>query len=286
MAEDTKASQLDEKVRELTAMRTALLNMLDDMDESRRKLELAYDELKTLDKLKSDFIDIAAHELRTPLVAVKTYIELILKGKLGKLNKLQQEKLEIGSKNLMQLTRLIDDMLEISRIEAGKLELRTEYCSISDIIELAVDELRAFVEEKHQTLTVNVPANLPALPCDAAMVTKVFKNLVSNAIEYTHYNGRIAIEVHADKAAIHLYVMDNGIGIPKSEQDKVFDKFHIVDQSLSRSERGVGLGLAIVKGIVEGHGGKIWVESAHGHGSTFHVTLPILAECETQTTSN
>ncbi|MEW5760387.1 MAG: ATP-binding protein [Candidatus Thermoplasmatota archaeon] len=243
-----------------------------------KELEKAYEELKTLAKMKSDFIHIAAHELRTPLTPIKAYVDLIKAEKLGRITWQQKEKLEIASENLDRLARLIDDMLDTIRIETRKLELRKEWLSIGEVVDIALDNLKSIMLDRKRRISIHVPDNLPTVYADKELITKVFVNLLSNAVKYTtSTTDKITVEAREEEKNIHITVADTGIGIPVDKREKIFEKFYLVDSSLTRRHRGIGLGLAIAKGIVEEHGGKIWAESEGlGKGSTFHVVLPTM----------
>ncbi len=265
---------LEKTTKELYDYKAALLNMLEDLNESRIKLEESYKELAELDKMKSDFIQIAVHELRTPLIAVKSGVELVNTGELGSLTSKQKEALGLAEQNIDVITALIDDMLDIMRIKSGKIGLMKESLSIKELVGLVANGLKPVFVKKKQKVTVKIPDSVSNIIGDPYLLAKVFNNLLGNAIKYTPDNGKITISAEDDGRKIHCAVTDTGVGIPKKEIDKIFDMFYVVDSSMSRKHKGVGLGLAICKGIMEAHNGKIWVESNTGKGSTFHVTLP------------
>ncbi|MBA3043696.1 hypothetical protein FP804_01000, partial [archaeon] len=245
-----------------------------------KELKKAYEELKTLDKMKSDFISIAAHELRTPLTPVRAYIELIKAGKLGRTEWRQIEKLNIAEKNIDVLAKLIDDMLDVTRIEAGKLDMRKEVLSVGEIVDIALDRVKLRMGERRHRIGIHVPDDLPPIYGDKELMVKVFDNLLSNAMKYTPATtSKIMIEAKKEGKNIYVNVADTGIGIPKKDLEKIFERFYLIDSSLTREHRGIGLGLAITKGIVEAHNGKIWAESKGlGKGSTFHVVLPVMGK--------
>jgi len=249
--------------------------IIEDITEKERLIK----ELKTLDKMKSDFISIAAHELKTPLTPVKAYIEMIRAGKLGRTEWRQIEKLNIAEKNIDVLVKLIDDMLDVTRIEAGKLDMRKEKLSIGEVVDIALYRVNLRMGERKCRMSIYVPENLPPIYGDKELMVKVFDNLLSNAVKYTPSHGKITVEVKEEGKKIHAVVADTGMGIPKKDLEKIFERFYVIDGSLTRKHRGIGLGLAITKGIVEGHNGKIWAESKGLHkGSTFHVLLPVMGK--------
>lgn len=241
--------------------------LIKELIDRKKKLEEAYKRLAEakLDKMKSKFIDIIAHELKTPLTAIKTYNDLLMKEKLGKLNKLQKEKLGKMAKNIDKLTNLINDMLQIPTIDTKELELRKEVFYVEEIIKNIVEEVEGIAREKRQVLKYDVDSI--AIEGDKKMLEKAIKNIVTNAIKYTREGGKILIKAKKDGKFAHIYIQDNGIGIEKKELEKIFEPFYTGDGG------GVGLGLAIAKNIVESHDGKIWAESKVGKGSTFHVIL-------------
>ncbi|KAA0003032.1 MAG: hypothetical protein FE048_02490 [Thermoplasmata archaeon] len=245
--------------------------LVEELVERRKKLEKAYKELAEaeLGKMKATFIDVIAHELKTPLTAIKTYAELLQKEKLGKLTKVQKEKIEMMIKNIRKLTDLIDDMLQIPSIDLKELELRKEKFFIREIIEETVKDCKEMIDEKKQMLYVSVPDSL-TVQGDKNLLGKAFKNIVVNAIQYTPEKGKIRISASAEEENIHLMVEDTGKGIPEDEIERIFDPFYRGDTA----KGGAGLGLAIVRNIVEGHRGKVWAESSIGKGSIFHILLP------------
>ncbi|MCD6447467.1 MAG: HAMP domain-containing histidine kinase, partial [Thermoplasmata archaeon] len=241
--------------------------LIEELIDRQKKLEEAYERLAEakLDKMKSSFIDIIAHEIKTPLTAIKTYVDLMRKEKLGKLTKLQKEKLEKVAKNIEKMTKLIDDMLQIPTIDAKELELRKELFEVKDIMEKIVDDVKEMAREKKQKISVDVEPGLTIFG-DKNLIEKAIKNIVTNAIKYTPERGRISIRAAREGNYAHIQISDTGRGIEKSELDKIFEPFY------SRGG-GAGLGLAIAKNVVESHGGKIWAESVVGKGSIFHIVL-------------
>ncbi|KAA0010530.1 hypothetical protein B6U81_01635 [Thermoplasmatales archaeon ex4484_30] len=241
--------------------------LIEELAERKKKLEEAYRRLTEakFDKMKSTFIDIIAHELKTPLTAIKTYTDLLRKEKLGKLNKIQREKLEKMAKNIERLTKLIDDMLQIPSVDIKELELRKEKFYVKEAIQSIITETEEMAREKKQKININIEDSL-TIEGDRKLIEKALKNIILNAIKYTHEKGIISIEAKKDGSFAHLIIKDNGKGIPPSELEKIFEPFY------TRDGGGVGLGLAIAKNVVESHGGKIWAESK-GKGSTFHVLL-------------
>jgi PAS domain S-box-containing protein len=244
---------------------------------SRLDLERAYEELSVLDKMKSDFIAIASHELRTPLSIIKGYAEAFLYGELGELTETQREKLELVNSRADQMTRIINDLLDITRLEEGRLVGERRPAPIREIIDSTAAEFEQMARRRSIRLSTQVQEGLPPVLVDVWRVHQVLENLVSNAIKFTPEGGEAGIIATLRPASrmVEVAVFDTGPGIPRSEQEKLFDKFYQMDATSTRSAGGLGLGLAICKGIVEAHGGSIWVESEKGKGSFFKFTLPL-----------
>jgi two-component sensor histidine kinase/GGDEF domain-containing protein len=208
---------------------------------------------------------------------------LMLSGKTGEINENQKKFLSMAQRNINRLTNILNDLLNLSRIESGKIELKFENIELKDIIELAASSLRPHADVKSIQIEVEIPESLPAVYGDQDKIEQILTNLVGNAIKFTPDGGKIFISAKppADdrKAAygnmVAISVKDTGIGIPAEHLNAIFEKFHQVESSLQRSVSGTGLGLAITKGLIEAHQGKILVESEVGKGSTFTFTLPV-----------
>jgi signal transduction histidine kinase len=229
---------------------------------------------REVDRMKSDFISVVSHELRTPLAAMKGAVENILDGITGKLNGTQKDCLLLTNRNIDRLGRMISDLLDISRIEAGRILINK---SPVDIPELLHDVMRFFQDiarDKKLNLSVAFDADLPKVEADQDKITQVVTNLVGNAAKFTPGGGTITVRARTEGVCIQVDVVDSGMGIPHQDLEKVFDKFYQVKGS-QHMAKGTGLGLPISKGIIEKHGGKIWAESELGKGSTFSFTLPL-----------
>jgi signal transduction histidine kinase/DNA-binding response OmpR family regulator len=236
-----------------------------------QEIQQAYDELKKLDQMKSKFINIAAHELRTPLAILLGYASVMAEEASGA----ERNGLDVITRNATRLRVLIDDMLNLSYLETGQAQLKVEEVILRDAIQETVHDMEDMAKEKSLEIEVNVPADFPPMLADRQKLDLIVMNLLSNAIKYTPEGGHIWFEagLNGDKAAIT--VTDTGIGIPPEEYDKIFDRFYQVADSLTRRQGGIGLGLAIVKSLVELCQGRIWVESEVGKGSAFIVELPL-----------
>jgi PAS domain S-box-containing protein len=230
---------------------------------------------RELDRMKTEFVSQVSHELRTPLTAIKGFTEMLLDGDAGDVNDEQQEYLNIVKSNVDRLVALINDLLDISRIESGRIKLDLGPINLSEIITSVVTTMRPLLEGKSQTLTTDVASDLPMAMGDRDRVVQVVTNLVSNAHKYTQSGGQIRVSAQRDEEFLRVAVKDNGMGIPAEDIPKLFTRFFRVDSSLTREIGGTGLGLSIVKSIVELQGGRVSVESELEHGSTFAFTLPV-----------
>lgn len=230
--------------------------------------------LKEVDRLKSQFLANMSHELRTPLNSIIGFSRVILKGIDGPITEQQRQDLEAIYNSGQHLLGLINDILDISKIEAGKMELTFEPTDLKEIIRGVMSTAIALVKDKPIELQQSVPADLPTIIADSRRVRQVLLNLVSNAAKFTD-EGFIRVEARVEGDYVVISVSDSGIGIPPEKLPHIFEAFTQVDSSPSRKYGGTGLGLTISKSFVELHGGKIWVESELGKGSTFTFTLPI-----------
>jgi PAS domain S-box-containing protein len=235
---------------------------------------------RELDRMKSEFVSQVSHELRTPLTAIKGFTSMLLDGDAGEVNEEQEEYLQIVSQNVDRLVTLINDLLDIARIESGRIKLKLEPIDLGEIVALVAATLRPLVEAKEQTLTVAVVDGLPSARGDHDRIVQVLTNLVSNAHKYTPAGGAIRVDVTRDGEMAQVAVKDNGFGISEDDIPRLFTRFFRVDSSLTREIGGTGLGLSIVKSIVELHGGTVSVQSAVGSGSTFSFTVPLAEAVE------
>ncbi len=235
-----------------------------------------FEQTKKLDQLKSDFVSKVSHELRTPLTSIKGFTEILLSYQDVD-HKTQQEFISIIHEESERLTRLINDILDLSKIESGKTEWHIQPISPLEIVVRAVKSIQAMAIEKNLPIGIEVPETLPKVRGDADQLIQVLDNLLSNAIKFSSH-GHITIKGAQEDAMVRLSVIDAGIGIPESDADKIFDKFHQLGDTRSGKPRGTGLGLAICREIVQYLGGTIWCESRPGKGSRFHFTLPVWSE--------
>ena len=250
------------------------------VERTHQDLEKAYEELSVLDKMKSDFIAIASHELRTPLSIIKGYADAFQYNELGELTPFQMDKIRIINARADQMTKIINDLLDITRLEEGRLVGQRWPAPVERVIANAVGEYKNQAEQQGQTLYYSIEEGLPPVSVDVWRVHQVMENLITNALKFTPAGGSIGVFARSatDPDMVEIEVKDDGPGISEPEQKRLFSMFYQVETDSARSAGGLGLGLVISKGIVEGHGGRIWVESEPGKGSSFKFTLPIHKE--------
>jgi signal transduction histidine kinase len=234
-------------------------------------------ELEIANKHKSEFLANMSHELRTPLNAILGYTELIVDDVYGDVPERIREVLERVEKNGRHLLSLINDVLDLSKIEAGRLNLSLNEYSMGEVVQAVLSSVEALATEKKLGLKVMVPADLTAGKGDEQRIAQVLLNLLGNAIKFTE-KGEVRVEVSVSDGRFLVSVSDTGPGLSEADQKRVFEEFHQADGSSTREKDGTGLGLSISKKIVEMHGGRIWVESTLGKGSTFRFTLPVRVE--------
>jgi PAS domain S-box-containing protein len=227
--------------------------------------------LKELDRVKSEFVSVVSHDLRSPLTTIRGYVDLL--PRVGPLTPQQAEFVNRMGKSMKTVTDLIGDLLDIGRVEAG-LDQEAAPCRIDKVLRRAVDAVQMSIYEKQHELTLDIAPDLPLVMGSVRRLEQVAINLLINAIKYTPDGGKIKATLKAEGEYVMLSVADNGIGIPLEDQPYIFSKFYRVQNEATANIIGSGLGLSIVKTVVDKHGGRVWVESAPGQGSTFSVLLP------------
>lgn len=266
---EERTRQLAENLEELRQARRTTLKMLEDLQSAKKELEKANLELKEMDETRMKFIGIASHELKTPLTAIKANIDFILSEKEGKLPDYLKPYLQTIQRNTNRIQRTMDLMLDLSRIRSGSLPLHPEPILLSEVIGGYVNEVKPV--DKRISVEVDIPPELFVF-ADRNRLHDIFINLLSNAFKFTPDGGQVFIQASQKEDYILHEIRDTGIGIPEDKFQKIFEEFYQVE---SGKHGGTGLGLAITKRIVEEHGGRIWVESCLGKGSTFYFTLPV-----------
>jgi PAS domain S-box-containing protein len=237
-------------------------------------------ELARIDEMKTEFVSIASHELRTPLTSIKGYIDLILDGDTGEISELQKEFLGIAQAETNRLAALVADLLDVARIESGRLKLEMERLPLDELIETAITSLGTQATDKALNFTTHFSQQPLIVKADRDRVNQILFNLLSNAIKYNHDGGKVDVAAHLVGDAVQIDVIDTGEGISDSDLPFLFTKFYRAQSTTRNRPGGTGLGLSIAKYLVELHGGRIWVKSEVGKGSTFSFTLPAMPASE------
>ena len=237
------------------------------------RLRSANEKLEQINHLKNEFISMVSHELRTPLTTIKGYVSIVLSGETGALEDQQRYFLETSDRAIDRLTLLVSDLLDISRLEAGQIQMQLRPVALQEVVSAVGVNFAPQLKAQNLRLTIKLPDKMPMLMADPHRLTQIFDNLMSNALKFTAQGG-VTISA-ADKGDfVMVSVKDTGIGLPKAEQDRIFEKFYQVKVGGAWPAKGTGLGLAIVKSIVESHRGKVWVESEPGKGADFRFLIP------------
>lgn len=273
-------------VRDITQRKRAEIRMREMQDqftaeltEANRQLELRNREVERANRLKTEFVASMSHELRTPLHTIIGFAELLAEELEGPLNTKQKRFVGHIHKDSLHLLELINDILDLSRIESGRLDLRPERFDMLEAIDEVVATIRPQAAAKSLRLEASVPVDVP-IEADRVRFKEVLFNLLSNAVKFTHEGGRIRVDATVQEGQAEIVVSDTGVGIPEAEQAAVFEKFYQAGSTTRGLKEGTGLGLAIAKQLVEAHGGRIALESEPGKGSRFTVTLPLEAQAE------
>lgn len=285
--EETEKHAHDELER-LVKERTAELSQSNEQlrhEVSQRKLALAELEQTRQQQLelKDQFLSHVSHELRSPLTAIYQFVTILLDGLAGDLGAQQREHLEIVLRNANQLRAMIEDLLETTRVQTGKLSIEAQPTSMADTIDETVSSLRALADSKGIALSTDVSAHLPPVYADPQRVRQILRNLIENGITFTPDNGTISVRAYLSNEehdCIRIAVTDTGCGISPEEREKIFGRLYQGTSAIEASRKGLGLGLSICRELVSRHGGRIWVDSQLGHGATFFFTLPIFSSAK------
>ena len=243
-----------------------------------------YDEVQRANLAKSDFVSFVAHELKNPMTSIKGYSELLAAGSVGQINEMQANFLSTIRSNVERMSVLVSDLNDNAKIEANRLRLDFKPVEVGEVIDEVLRSAKRQVEDKRQTVELQLEPNLPQVWADRFRVGQVLTNLVSNAHKYTSEGGQMLLGAEATnnqwdpggaKRVVHLWVRDNGIGINIEDQAKIFQRFFRSDDMKAREVPGTGLGLNITKSLVEMQGGRIWFDSEFRKGTTFHFTIPV-----------
>jgi signal transduction histidine kinase len=234
-------------------------------------------ELRRLDTLKSQFVSVAAHELRTPLSSIQGYVEMLVDGDLGQLTEPQRQSLEVVARSAHRLMAITRNLLDLTRIETGTILLVLRPVDLGALLSAVAEEYRPELTAHHHRLNVEQSAGLPLALCDEARAAQIIGNLLSNAAKYSLPDGKIEVRLDRDEREgfLRVSVADDGPGISQEDQEQLFTLFFRGQSARQSGEPGTGLGLSITKALVELHGGRIWLDSRPAVGSTFYVTFPV-----------
>lgn len=273
------AQSLQEQHKAHAQLRQVLLHLDEKVRQRTTQLEEARAHAESANRAKSEFIASTSHELRTPLNVILGMSEVLLDGTLGAMNERQQESIAAVEESGRHLLALINDILDLSKIEAGKLQLSIQDTDVRDVCEASLRLVRKAAQDKKHTLELAYRTDADTCAADARRLKQVLLNLLSNAVKFTPDGGRITLEVTQvdDPPQLRFHVIDNGVGIAPEDQDRLFQPFHQIDGALSRRHGGTGLGLVLARRMCELHGGTLTFSSAPGHGSIFTVSLPLVA---------
>ena len=230
-----------------------------------------------VERMKDQFVSLVSHELRTPLTSIRGSLGLLAGGALGEVPDAARGMLNIAVTNTDRLIRLINDILDLERMDSGLVTMKKEWCDLGEIAKHSIEGVRGAAEQANVSIDYSGEKSVRAF-CDPDKMVQVFTNLLGNAVKFSKESSKVSVRIEAEDQFAVISVADNGRGIPQQKLSSIFERFQQVDASDSREKGGSGLGLAIVKTIVELHGGKVWAESVYGEGSTFRVRLPLKAE--------
>lgn len=230
---------------------------------------------KVVEKLKTEFVSLAAHQLRTPLSAIKWTLKMLLDGDLGKVNPNQREYIEKTYKSNERMITLINDLLNVTRIEEGRYLYKQNLTEVQSLVEFVISSLKEKAKNQDVKLIFKKPEEkMPKIKADVEKIRMAIYNIINNAISYTLSGGKVEVLLTKEDNNMKIIVSDSGIGIPEDQQKRVFSKFFRADNAVKEDTTGTGLGLYITKNIIEAHKGKIWFESESGKGTTFYITIP------------
>jgi signal transduction histidine kinase len=237
---------------------------------------------REVDRMKTEFVSLVSHELRTPLTSIKGFTEMILDGDAGEINIETKEYLEIVFSNSERLVALVNDLLDLSRIESGRIQIKSEPVDLTEVVQAVVATMQQKINEKEQKLSVDLAPSAASVRGDKDKLVQVLTNYVSNAYKYSPAGSDIRIVIFEKEGFAHTAVIDNGMGIAPENQPRLFTRFYRVDNSMTREIGGTGLGLSIVKQLIELQGGQVGVISALGEGSTFWFTIPLISRADVE----
>jgi len=275
-----KNVRLHEEAVEHEQIETALELTLSHLKESQDKIQEQNRQLRKLDELKTNFLNVASHELRTPLASIKGFAQIMHERMIGEISDEQERGLTVVLRNVERLDRLIQDILDISRLESGTMQYKPEPVTVSDLLTEAVNIVKPLTGHRKVTIHADDCHTLQPLIIDKGRIVQVLVNLLNNAVKFSPNQSTISVRTRLQGDQVLFEVEDQGRGIPADNLEKIFETFFQVDQGLDRKFGGTGLGLSIARGIVDAHGGRIWAESTPGAGSILRFTLPVISQIE------
>jgi len=228
-----------------------------------------------IDQMKTEFISLTSHQLKTPLASVRWYSELLLSGDAGKLTEQQLQFVDNIHTSIRHMNDLVNALLNISRIESGRLKVAPTDTDLRELVNGVIGEVQTRPDAKTRHLEVNIADNIPQIKIDPLLVRQVYMNLISNAVKYTEQGGRVSVSLELKDDNVVSHISDTGLGIPEDEKSHIFERFHRGKNVEMQEISGNGLGLYLTKTLVELSGGQIWFESEEGKGTNFHFTLPL-----------
>lgn len=236
----------------------------------------SFERLAEANRMKSEFVKIVSHQLRSPMTNLKWSIDLLMSGELGEIGKEQIEYFKILRENVGRMTELVKDLLTVSRIEEGSLLVKKERVSLEQIIKDLILRFKPLALASNVEVKLEVQNELPEILIDSYQIKTVIENLLDNAIRYIKGKGEVIIKIEKREKSLYLQIKDTGVGIPKEDQKFIFQKFFRAENAIRQQTQGSGLGLFIAKSIIEKSGGKIGFQSEENNGTTFWFTLPII----------
>ena len=270
---------LSENFNTMTGELNDLYTSLEHRVEHRtQELAVARDDAVSANKSKSEFVSIVSHELKLPMTSIKGYSDLMLAGATGELNENQVSFLTTIRNNVNRMATLVSDLADISRIESGNMRLEPRMVPVWDVIDEVVTLTKTQIEHKKQTISVDIPTELPKSWCDRTRLAQILTNLISNANKYTPEEGVLLVQAIRVDGLIQIKVQDNGLGMTPEDQQNLFSNFFRSSDEKVREAPGTGLGLSITKNLIELQGGRIWFESEFRKGTTFFFTVPVYQE--------
>lgn len=274
----------DERLVTIAAAQAAVAienaRLFEALQERATSLAQAYEELKAIDRMKDELVQNVSHELRTPLTFVRGYVGLLLGGEMGPLNARQRQSLEIVSTKAATVGHLVSNIILLQQLQKSTLQL--VITDLGAVAKEAVSRAQSAAREQGISLRLQVPSGLPPILGDPERVTLVFQHILDNAIKFSANGGVVQLQIEEQNDRVQVAISDQGIGIAQDQADRIFDRFYQIDSSATRRYEGTGLGLSIVKRIVEAHGGRVWLKSRLGKGSTFFFTFPKSRPTQTQ----